>query len=58
MTFDRAWALLLLVLPIAWAAWDWRRQPRHTHLLLKLAMFVAVILALAEPTFSDRKSVV
>ncbi len=54
MTFDRAWALLLLVLPIAWAVWDWRRQPRHTHLLLKLAMIVAVILALAEPTFSYR----
>src|ERR1035438_3526377 len=52
MTFDRGWALLLLVLPVAWAVWDWRRQPRHAHLLLKLGTAIAVILALAEPTFS------
>ncbi len=54
MTFDRAWALLLLALPIAWVAWDWRRQPRHAHLVLKAAMIVAVILALAEPSLSYR----
>jgi uncharacterized membrane protein/uncharacterized protein YegL len=54
MTFDRAWALLLLVLPLGWMAWDWRRQPRHAQLALKTAMIVAVILALSEPTFSYR----
>src|SRR5580658_5814879 len=54
MTFDRGWALLLLVIPIGWAVWDWRRQPRHAHLLLKLGTLIAVILALAEPTFSYR----
>ena len=54
MTFDRAWALLLLVLPLAWLAWDWRRQPRHAHLLLKASMIAAVILALAEPSLSYR----
>ncbi len=54
MSFERAWALLLLALPLAWLAWDWRRQPRHAHLLLKVAMIVAVILALAEPSLSYR----
>jgi len=54
MTFERTWALLLLVLPLAWMAWDWRRQPRHAHLLLKVAMIAAVILALAEPSLSYR----
>ena len=54
MTFDRAWALALLLLPLAWTAWEWRRQPRHTHLLLKAAMAVAVILALSEPLLSIR----
>jgi Ca-activated chloride channel family protein len=54
MTFDRTWALILLVLPVAWAAWEWRRQPRVAPLLLKFGMVVAVILALAEPTYSYR----
>src|SRR5580698_5239129 len=51
MSFERAWALLLLVLPVAW---DWRRQPRHTHLLLKAGTIVAVILALSVPSLSYR----
>lgn len=57
MTFERSWALLLLILPIAWLAWEWRRQSHRTALLLKAAMAAAVILALSEPTLSirDRK---
>jgi Ca-activated chloride channel homolog len=57
MTFDRAWVLFLLILPVAWLAWEWRRQSRHAHLLLKFAMIVAVILALSEPIvrFRERK---
>jgi Ca-activated chloride channel family protein len=54
LSFDRAWILFILVLPLAWAAWEWRRQPRHTALVLKAGMIVAVILALAEPSFSFR----
>jgi len=54
MTFDRAWALLLLILPVAWALWEWKGQPRHNHLVLKAAMVIAVILALSEPSFSYR----
>ncbi len=58
MTFERAWALLLLILPLVWVvAWEWRRQSRHVALLLKAGMVAAVILALAEPVISirDRK---
>jgi uncharacterized membrane protein len=54
MTFDRAWALLLLILPAAWLAWEWRSQPRRAHLVLKAAMIIAVILALSEPSLSYR----
>ncbi len=54
MTFDRAWALFLLVLPLAWLAREWPRQIHHRALLLKVGMAVVVILALAEPTLSIR----
>lgn len=57
MTFDRVWVLLLLPLPLAWIAWEWRRQYRRLSLVLKTAMIVAVILALAGPVMetSDKK---
>ena len=49
MTFDRPWALLLALIPIAWAAWEWRSSGRRPGLLLKAAAFVAILVALAEP---------
>src|SRR5579862_526346 len=55
MTFDRAWVLFFLVLPLAWLAYDWRRQPSRAHLVLKAAMIAAVILALAEPSMTIRE---
>lgn len=57
MTFDRAWVLLLLPLPLAWMAWEWRRQYRRVSLILKTAMILAVILALAGPVMetTDKK---
>ena len=57
MTFERAWVLWFLVLPLAWMAWEWRRQVRRSALLMKIAMAVLVILALAEPVLEthDRK---
>jgi uncharacterized protein YegL len=57
MTFERSWALFLLLLPLAWVAWEWRRQARHVHLLLKAGVVAAVILAIAEPvvSFHSRK---
>ncbi len=53
MTFDRLWLLPLLLLPLAWIVWEWRRQPRRAPLVLKAAMIAAVILALAEPSLTS-----
>ena len=56
MTFDRAWALLLLVLPALWAWREWRNAS-HVAVLLKAAAFLAIIAALAQPrlTYHDRR---
>ncbi len=57
MTFDHPLALLLLILPAAWLLWEWKNQTRRASIVLKAAMAVAAILALAEPVLetSDRK---
>src|SRR6516165_8582544 len=49
MTFERAWVLLLILVPCVWAAWEWRSSTRRTALVLKAGAFVAILLALAEP---------
>src|ERR1019366_4823357 len=49
MTFDRAWVLLALLLPLAWAAWEWRETARRLALGLKAAAFVCIVLALSGP---------
>jgi Ca-activated chloride channel homolog len=49
MTFDHPWALLLVVIPLAWAAWEWRGSGRRLPLLLKAGAFTAIALALAIP---------
>jgi len=49
MTFDRAWVLFLIWLPLAWVAWEWRTAARRSALLVKAAAIVAVLLALAQP---------
>lgn len=49
MTFDRAWALFLLLLPLAFAITEWRKTGRTIAILLKTLAFIAVVLALAEP---------
>ena len=56
MTFDRSWALLLVLLPIAWAAWEWRYSGRRTALLLKAGSFAAIALALAMPRMTVYES--
>src|ERR1700744_2923049 len=55
MTFDRIWLLPLLILPVAWVVWEWRRQPRRAPLLFKASMIAAGILALAEPSITVRE---
>ena len=54
MTFERVWLLFLLPLPFLWIAWEWRRQVRHTALILKALMICAVILALSDPVLQIR----
>ncbi len=49
MTVVHPLALLLLLLPVAWAAWEWRLSARRSALLLKAAAFAAIFVALAEP---------
>ena len=49
MTFDRPLALVLAILPIAWAIWEWRFSGRRTALLLKAGALLCVALALAMP---------
>ena len=49
MIFDRPWALLLVLLPIFWAAWEWRTSSRRLSLVLKAGAFAAILAALAQP---------
>ncbi|HYA18632.1 MAG TPA: VWA domain-containing protein [Bryobacteraceae bacterium] len=54
MTFERIWALWFLLLPAAWVAWEWRRQPKRTPMLLKAAMAACVVFAISAPSFNWR----
>ena len=49
MTFDHPWLLLALLLPVGWAAWEWRESARRLALVLKAATFVCIVLALRGP---------
>lgn len=49
MTFARVWVLLLMLVPLAWAVWEWRRSQRRVGLVLKALALAAILLALAEP---------
>jgi len=49
VTFERAWLLPLLVLPLAWTWWEWSRTPRRAGLVVKALSLAAVLLALAGP---------
>jgi secreted protein with Ig-like and vWFA domain len=49
MTFDHPWALLLILIPLLWAAWEWRFSGRRLGLVLKAAAFALILAALAEP---------
>ena len=56
MTFARAWMLLVIWLPVAWAAWEWRGSGRRAALVLKAATMLAILLALAEPVLTVYES--
>src|SRR5260370_12860040 len=49
MSFDLPWVLLALLLPLGWAAWEWRGVGRRLALGLKAAAFVCIVLALSGP---------
>ena len=49
MTFDSPWALSLVLLPLIWAATEWRRSERRRWLLSKAAAFALAVFAMAEP---------
>lgn len=49
MTFEHAWVLALLLLPLGWMLFEWRGTRRTVPLILKTLAFVAIVLALAEP---------
>jgi Ca-activated chloride channel homolog len=50
MSFGHPWALLLLLLPLAWLVWEWRAAGRRLGLALKAGAFVAIIFAIAQPS--------
>ena len=52
MTFEHPWALLLALLPIGWAAWEWRSSGRRQALLLKAATLLCILLALSVPSMT------
>jgi Ca-activated chloride channel family protein len=52
MIFERAWVLAFLLLPLGWSFFEWRRTRRVTALVLKTLSFLAIVLALAEPTLT------
>ena len=56
MTVDYPWVLFLLVLPVAFLLWEWRRTPSRVGLLLKTVTFFAVILALSAPRLEVNSS--
>ncbi|HTP32558.1 MAG TPA: VWA domain-containing protein [Candidatus Acidoferrales bacterium] len=56
MSFDRPWLLLLVLIPAAWAAWEWRESSRRLALALKATAFVLIALALSGPRLSVYQS--
>ncbi|HLG95170.1 MAG TPA: VWA domain-containing protein [Bryobacteraceae bacterium] len=52
MSFEHAWVLALLALPLGWMLYEWRRTRRSLALILKTLTIVAIILAVSEPKLS------
>ena len=56
MSFAHAWVLLFVLLPLAWAAWEWRGRQHRAGLVLKTAATIAVLVALSEPVLQFQQS--
>lgn len=52
MTFQRAWVLIFLLLPLGWMFFEWRHTRRVSALVLKTLAFAAIIFALAQPVLT------
>ena len=52
MKFEHPLALLFLILPLAWAVWEWRNSGRRSALLLKAGAFAAIIVAFSQPVLT------
>ena len=52
MTFERAWVLMFLLLPLGWALFELKQTRRVVALILKALALVAIIVALAEPVLT------
>lgn len=50
MNLEHPWALLLLLLPLGWAVWEWRVSSRRLALALKAGVFALIVLAIAQPS--------
>jgi hypothetical protein len=50
MIFDRAWVLPFTLVPLLWMFWELRQTRRRTAVILKGLAFIAIALALAEPS--------
>ena len=49
MTLERPWLLILALLPIAWAVWEWSGSARRSALIVKTLALVLIALALSQP---------
>jgi uncharacterized protein YegL len=56
MTFAHPWLIPLALLPLVWAAWEWRNSARRAGLAVKTAALMAILLALAEPRIAFYES--
>ncbi len=56
MTVSHPLALALLLLPLVWLFWEWRRAERSSMLLLKAGALAAIVFAIAQPKLSVVRS--
>src|SRR5215831_9922769 len=56
MSFDSPLLLLLALIPIAWAVWEWRLSSRRHALLLKAGCFLLIAVAFAGPRLTVYQS--
>jgi uncharacterized membrane protein len=56
MTFETPWVLLLILVPLGWAVWEWRESSRRLALVLKASTFILILLALSGPRLTAYQS--